>query len=450
MIYKYGTSGFRYKANILIEISVKIGKYLAYYGSYSNKYIGVIITASHNHHLDNGVKIINSSGELLMDEDEKLCTDFINNKVQLKKGDYNPKILIGNDTRRTGPLIKRLIIQGIQSIFHNVIIEDLDYLSTPQMHYEIVSLNQKIKLLYDQYYFNEKYEDQKIIVDCSNGVGTLVLKDLDYKYLVNTKIDCYDLLNNNCGSDDVVSKNKFPKLYDNTKEENRLYASLDGDADRCVFYYESDYQFYLLNGDHISALYILFLKKYDYVVHYIHTSYTNHGLIELLQSLGVKTITTPTGVKHLQKESHYYNLSVYFESNGHGSIHYSNLDDYHEDVQKLLKMQSLYTGDGVSHIYSVDYILTKLNMSKEEWYNLFQVKPNKLYKVNVKDKNIYKCDSSETRLIEPVEICNKIEELKKEFNSFIFVRPSGTEDCVRVYIEGDYEEIFDKIKSILI
>ena len=197
MIYKYGTSGFRYKSKTLINISNKIGRYLAYLASREDKYIGIIITASHNPACDNGVKIINSNGFLLLEDEEKECTDFINNKLEdpLILENNIPKIIIGNDTRRSGPLIKRLIIGGIKSIIDDAIVEDIGYLSTPQMHYELVSINQKIKMLYENYFFNHIQLNQNIIVDCSNGIGYKVLEDLYYENTVNIKIDDYELLN---------------------------------------------------------------------------------------------------------------------------------------------------------------------------------------------------------------------------------------------------------------
>jgi len=461
MIYKYGTSGFRYKSKILIGIANKIGKYLAYYGSNQNKFIGIIITASHNPSCDNGVKIINSNGFLLMNDEEKECTDFINNKLEdpLILGKYIPKILIANDTRRSGALIKRLVIGGIKSIIDNAIIEDLDYLSTPQMHYELVSINQKIKILYEDYYLKHIDLKQDIIVDCSNGIGTKVLEDLEYHNLINTKVDDYNLLNNNCGSDYICINQCLPKFYDSYFSNNKLYASLDGDADRCIFFYK-DNTFKLLNGDAISALYCLFLQKFSNLdITFIHTSYTNHGLIDYLKNINIKCVCVKTGVKHLQNESLKHDLSVYFESNGHGSIHYKQniYQNSCQEIKNLLKTQSQYTGDGVSHIYAVDYILTSLNLTKEDWYNLYENNESKLYQLIVKDRSIYKCDKNETQLIEPIIVKEKLDKLMKEYSCYIFVRPSGTEDIIRVYIENLGEnqennlgEIFEIIKNIIV
>ena len=459
MIYKYGTSGFRYKSKTLINISNKIGRYLAYLASREDKYIGIIITASHNPACDNGVKIINSNGFLLLEDEEKECTDFINNKLEdpLILENNIPKIIIGNDTRRSGPLIKRLIIGGIKSIIDDAIVEDIGYLSTPQMHYELVSINQKIKMLYENYFFNHIQLNQNIIVDCSNGIGYKVLEDLYYENTVNIKIDDYELLNYKCGSDYICSNYSLPLFYDNHLINNQLYASLDGDADRCIFFYKND-EFILLNGDAISALYCLFLQKYiNTKITFIHTSYTNHGLLDYLKSLDIDRVCVSTGIKHLQKESLKHDLSVYFESNGHGSIQYKDSIINHDNKKliDLLKTQNQYTGDGVSHIYAVDYILTNLNMNKEDWYNLYKNNESKLYKLVVSDRSIFKCDVNETQLIQPKNIKEELDKLMKEYNCYIFVRPSGTEELLRVYIEKldenndfDFSIIFNKIKKI--
>ena len=58
-------------------------------------------------------------------------------------------------------------------------------------------------------------------------------------------------------------------------------------------------------------------------------------------------------------------------------------------------------------------------------------------KKKVNDKNIYKTTLDEKKLIEPENIQAKLDEIMMKYNCFTFVRPSGTEDIVRIYIEGN-------------
>ena len=43
-----------------------------------------MITASHNYHLDNGVKIVNEFGEMLNQDQEIFIEKYINNMIPLK------------------------------------------------------------------------------------------------------------------------------------------------------------------------------------------------------------------------------------------------------------------------------------------------------------------------------------------------------------------------------
>ncbi len=63
--------------------------------------------------------------------------------------------------------------------------------------------------------------------------------------------------------------------------------------------------------------------------------------------------------------------------------------------------------------------------------------PNRLVKVNVKDRNMFKTEDAERRLISPKGLQEKVDETVRKFEKGrSFVRPSGTEDCVRVYAEA--------------
>ena len=99
---KYGTSGFRDKAENIIQISHKIGVIVSFLVSTKNQNYGIMITASHNLYFDNGVKIVNYDGEMISKDDEELIESYINDKVNISfpPDVLSPKIIyIGNDTR---------------------------------------------------------------------------------------------------------------------------------------------------------------------------------------------------------------------------------------------------------------------------------------------------------------------------------------------------------------
>ena len=63
---KYGTAGFRDKADKLERCFFRVGLAVAMMAKQRGKTCGVMITASHNAAPDNGVKIIEPNGGMLM------------------------------------------------------------------------------------------------------------------------------------------------------------------------------------------------------------------------------------------------------------------------------------------------------------------------------------------------------------------------------------------------
>lgn len=60
-----------------------------------------------------------------------------------------------------------------------------------------------------------------------------------------------------------------------------------------------------------------------------------------------------------------------------------------------------------------------------------------MYKAVVKDRTKFKVIWDESRLTEPIELQDKIDELVSSTNEGkAFVRPSGTEDILRLYSEA--------------
>jgi phosphoacetylglucosamine mutase len=67
-------------------------------------------------------------------------------------------------------------------------------------------------------------------------------------------------LNEGCGSEHVQKEVCPPKWYGNNRAPSHYTASLDGDADRIVFFTKSPH-FALLDGDKIAVLICDFLQE---------------------------------------------------------------------------------------------------------------------------------------------------------------------------------------------
>lgn len=76
-----------------------------------------------------------------------------------------------------------------------------------------------------------------------------------------------------------------------------------------------------------------------------------------------------------------------------------------------------------------------------DWLNLYQDLPSKQMKVVVPNKNIFQCSDDEFYLIQPKALQDQLDVAMKE-RTFgrCFVRPSGTEDVVRIYAEASTTE----------
>lgn len=71
----------------------------------------------------------------------------------------------------------------------------------------------------------------------------------------NTAITTVGALNNSCGADYVKTNQKLPPSMNTLLQAGQRACSLDGDADRLMYYYMDDRkQFHMLDGDKISAL----------------------------------------------------------------------------------------------------------------------------------------------------------------------------------------------------
>jgi phosphoacetylglucosamine mutase len=109
-------------------------------------------------------------------------------------------------------------------------------------------------------------------------------------------------------------------------------------------------------------------------------------------------------------------------------------------------------GDALSDMLVVELILASRQLSVVEWNSLYTDLPCRQLKVTIKDRTIIRTFDAERQASEPAGLQASIDDLvelrnrtagKQCFRSF--VRPSGTEDVVRVYAEGDIQANADSL-----
>lgn len=178
-----------------------------------------------------------------------------------------------------------------------------------------------------------------------------------------------------------------------------------------------------------------------------------------LQSLNIPVVITKTGVKHLHHAALQFDVGVYFEANGHGTVLFSKKYHAFAAAQKTEGNKPLFSylpllinpavGDALSDMLIVDLMLRHFGWSLADWATkLYQDLPSRQLKVKVEDRSMIKCNDNETQCLEPAILQPKIEALMKATpRGRAFVRPSGTENVVRIYAEATTRAAADQLAS---
>ncbi|XP_053204220.1 phosphoacetylglucosamine mutase-like [Panonychus citri] len=503
-VFAYGTSGIRCLGHKLDSTAFRLG-IVAGLRSQINKgkAVGLMITASHNPSDDNGIKCIDSHGSMLDEEWEPICTKLANlpdeelkqsvdDLIKEHQANGPSLVFIGIDTRGTSAGLAKAATDGAKIVGAEV--RHFGLVTTPQLHYMVYTYNLNEGDPTEQGYYNKVSSAFKELcsafkevpsnyvpilnLDCANGVGACSMKKLVPLLEPFLQVKLHNtcekgMVNFECGSSYVETT--FRQPYGCAVKPDEHWASFDGDADRIIFYYRnSDSKLRILNGDKIAALFCIYIKELvtacelsnKLTIQVIQTAYSNGRTAEFLRdTVGVRVVCTPTGVKHLMRRTSECDISIWFESNGHGSIRYS--DRAYEIVKekastdstgsanlliKIFNLMNQATGDAISDFLLVEAILRAKDWDPKNWDAVYTTYPSRLMKLKVPDRNFIKTNDIATIIYEPESLQQDISKLIETFGpgSRTIVRASGTEDCVRIYTESTTQDNADQLAEQIV
>ena len=330
--------------------------------------LGIMITASHNPFYDNGLKLFGPDGLKLSDKIEKKIEKLIDSKIIKNLSD--PKTL-----------------------------GRVERLENANESY--------IEILKSNFPSNFSLKGMKIAIDCGNGAGYKsgpnLLSSLGAKvYQYGTSPNGFNI-NQKCGS---TYPSKIKSLV--KRHKANIGISLDGDADRVII---SDEKGNIIDGDQIIAMLATRWKRKKILRGgVIGTLMSNYGLENYLKSKRIKFIRADVGDRYVKEKMRQKNFNLGGEQSGH-----------------IILGKFATTGDGLLVALEILFSMRK-GKKASEIFNIFNITPQILKNVYVKDKSII--DSKKCKLA-----IRKSEKMIKNYGRML-VRKSGTEQMIRIMGES--------------
>lgn len=259
----------------------------------------------------------------------------------------------------------------------------------------------------------------KVLLDCANGVASLVAKQIFEGLGMN--VETYfsspngKNINSGCGS-------LYPKyLAEKIKETDALVGfAFDGDGDRVI---AVDEEGTVRDGDFIMGILAKDMLEKDCLSRktVVSTHMANLGFELFVKGLGCEIIRVDVGDKNILKIMNEKGYNFGGEQSGH-----------------IIFYDELPAGDGFLTAIKLCEVLINTNKPLSELCKNIQIFPQKIFNLKVKNK-----PSLENNVEIKTFICDQRALL--ENSGRILLRYSGTEPLLRIMIEAKDTELVERI-----
>ena len=343
---------------------------------------GIMISASHNPYYDNGIKLLNGSGEKMEEETIALVEAYLDGHLEAF-----------GQTWQEIPLARR------QNIGRTV-----DH---------VAGRNRYIGYLIGLGMYS--FKGIKVGLDCANGAAWNIAKSVfdalgAKTYVINAEPDGYNI-NRDAGSTHIEHLQKF--VVENGLDVGFAY---DGDADRCLCVDEKGN---IITGDHILYIYGKYMKERGKLENntVVTTVMSNFGLYKAFDELGIGYAKTAVGDKYVYEYMQRTGCRLGCEQSGH-----------------IIFSKYASTGDGILTSLKMMEVMIAKKTTMSKLCDGLAIYPQILKNVRVTDKAAAQTDE---------DVCAAVAEVAARLGDSgrILVRQSGTELVVRVMVEAEKEDI---------
>ncbi len=347
--------------------------------------LGVVISASHNPFMDNGIKFFDKNGFKLPDQVEDEITAMVVDTTM--KWDVPRPEAVGRAAK----------------------IED--------------SPGRYIVYLKNSFPPELTLDGIKIVLDCANGatykVAPLIFEELGAQVVkVGNQPDGLNI-NRDCGS--LHPGVAASKVLETGAD---VGLALDGDGDRLIVVDETGH---VLDGDQIMAIFAMDLMENGRLPGntLAATVMSNMALEVFMQERGGRLLRTPVGDRYVVEAMRKHGAMLGGEQSGH-----------------IIFMEHSTTGDGILAALQLLRIMRERNKSLSELAGLLELFPQKLINVSVRRKIPFE----EAPLLQKAV---RDAEEKLGTRGRVLLRYSGTESLVRVMVEGETQDLVDRLTETL-
>ncbi|MCL2532044.1 MAG: phosphoglucosamine mutase [Oscillospiraceae bacterium] len=335
---------------------------------------GAMISASHNPHEYNGIKLFNAQGHKLPDELEREIERLVGAAIG------RPSLAESTDAQ-CAPLHTDIYLNHLRSTVPSTLASDLGY--------------------------------PKLAIDCANGSASATAPQLFSELgfacdMLHAKPNGVNI-NHNCGSTHVAQL----QAYVRARDDICAGFAFDGDADRLL---AVDEHGNLVDGDKITAICARQLLRESRLPHnsVAVTVMTNLGFHAYCDRHGIAREITQVGDRYVLQRMHERGLALGGEQSGH-----------------IIFREFASTGDGQLSALQLLNVMRATGKSLGELAAEVELYPQVL--VNVQADTAAKARLQSCPV---VAVAIAAAEAKLGEHGRVLVRASGTEPLVRIMLEG--------------